>query len=103
MSTAPVSTAPISTERSSRTASVGTDFTLTVNDEPRTLPAGTTCRDLVQELTGRDVGVDGRPTTGAGLGIALAVDGALVPRTAWHDTLLCADQNVEVVTAVQGG
>lgn len=56
-----------------------TDVTITVNEESRTLPAGATCRDLVQQLTGREVGADGRPTQGAGLGIALAVDGALVP------------------------
>ncbi len=91
------------TSQSVTSQSVNTEFTLIVNDEPRTLPAGTTCRALVQELTGREIGANGRPTTGAGLGIALAVDGQLVPRTAWNDTLLCASQRVEVVTAVQGG
>lgn len=80
-----------------------TDATITVNEESRTLPAGATCRDLVQQLTGREVGADGRPTQGAGLGIALAVDGALVPRASWSSTPLEAGQAVEVVTAVQGG
>lgn len=79
------------------------DLTIRLNDEPRTLPQGTTCRQLVEHLTGREVGPDGRPTQGAGLGIALAVDGALVPRADWDSTHLCADQRVEVVTAVQGG
>ncbi len=82
---------------------MSTDLTLTVNDETRTLPAGTTCRDLVQQLTGREVGPDGRPIEGAGLGMALAVDGRLVPRTQWDRTLLCAESRVEVLTAVQGG
>ena len=39
-----------------------TDVTITVNEESRTLPAGATCRDLVQQLTGREVGADGRLT-----------------------------------------
>ena len=82
---------------------MSTELTITVNDEPRTLPAGSTCRDLVQQLTGRTVGPDGRPTEGAGLGIAIAVDGTLVSRTSWNCTQLRADQHVEVVTAVQGG
>ncbi|GAB97123.1 sulfur carrier protein [Kineosphaera limosa] len=82
---------------------MSTDVTITVNDERRTLPPGSTCRQLVEQLTGREVDPLGRPREGAGLGIALAVDGALVPRAEWNDTLLRADQRVEVVTAVQGG
>lgn len=82
---------------------MSTDLKITVNDETRTLPAGSTCRDLVMHVTGRRIDRDGRPEQGAGLGIALAVDGSLVPRAAWDVTPLSADQAVEVVTAVQGG
>lgn len=36
-------------------------------------------------------------------GVAVAVDGAVVPRDAWERTQLTADSVVEVLTAVQGG
>lgn len=88
-------------------------LTVHVNDEPREVPEGTTCRDLVASVTGRDIGGDGRPTTAAdgpgdprpaaGLGVAVALDGAVVPRAAWARTLLADGARVELVTAVQGG
>lgn len=78
-------------------------ITLTVNAQERTLPADATCRTLVQQITGREVGPDGRPTDGAGLGVAVALDGAVVPRTRWDATPLRDGQAVDVVTAVQGG
>ena len=74
-----------------------------MNGEERSLPADATCRTLVQQITGREVGADGRPTDGAGLGVAVAVDGAVVPRTRWEATALREGQAVDVVTAVQGG
>lgn len=36
-------------------------------------------------------------------GIAIAVNGAVVPRSVWHTTLLCAGDDVEIVIARQGG
>lgn len=36
-------------------------------------------------------------------GVAVAVNGAVVPRSAWKSTSLTAGDRVEVVTAVQGG
>ena len=36
-------------------------------------------------------------------GIAVAVDGEVVPRSQWSETTLAQGQRVEVVTAVQGG
>jgi sulfur carrier protein len=39
----------------------------------------------------------------AGTGVAVAVDGAVVPRAAWPDTVLTDGARVEVLTAVQGG
>lgn len=36
-------------------------------------------------------------------GIAIALDGEVVPRRAWPDTGLPAGARVEVVTAMQGG
>jgi sulfur carrier protein len=36
-------------------------------------------------------------------GIAIAVDGEVVPRSAWDSTRLSDGQQVEVVGAIQGG
>jgi sulfur carrier protein len=36
-------------------------------------------------------------------GIAVALNGAVVPRTAWADTALKAGDSVEIVRARQGG
>jgi sulfur carrier protein len=39
----------------------------------------------------------------AGRGVAVAVDGQVVPRAEWDQTRLADGQRVEVVQAVQGG
>jgi sulfur carrier protein len=36
-------------------------------------------------------------------GVAVAVDGVVIPRTEWEDTRLVPDQKVEILHAVQGG
>jgi sulfur carrier protein len=36
-------------------------------------------------------------------GVAVAVDGEVVPRSAWDDTNLSDGQRVEIVGAIQGG
>jgi sulfur carrier protein len=36
-------------------------------------------------------------------GVAVAVDGEVVPRSAWESTALSEGQRVEVVGAIQGG
>jgi sulfur carrier protein len=36
-------------------------------------------------------------------GVAVAVDGEVVPRARWDDTVLAPDTRVEIVAAVQGG
>lgn len=36
-------------------------------------------------------------------GVAVAVNGAVVPRSAWHDTALRAGDTIEIVRARQGG
>ncbi len=64
---------------------------VTVNGDPRELPAGATLADLVAQLVPSPKGV------------AAAVDGAVVPRRAWPGTPLAEGTVVEVVTAVQGG
>lgn len=82
---------------------ITTSVTVRVNAIERKLAHGTTCRDLVAATTGRVVGDDGRSADGTGLGVALAVDGVVVPRGAWAATPLRTGDAVEIVTAVQGG
>jgi sulfur carrier protein len=65
--------------------------TVTVNGTPRDLPADLTLADLVGQLTQSPKGV------------AAAVNGEVVPRRAWPATALAERDEVEVVTAVQGG
>ena len=45
-----------------------------------------------------EAGADGEPR-----GVAVAVDGEVVRRADWGNTMLRGDQSVEVVRAVQGG
>ena len=64
---------------------------LTVNGDQRDWPPGTTLDALVSALVA------------SARGVAAAVNGEVVPRRAWPDTLLADGAVVEVVTAVQGG
>ena len=61
-----------------------------LNGEPRELPDGATMAEAVAELT-------------AATGVAAAVNGDVVPRGSWTATPLRDGDQVEVVTAVQGG
>jgi sulfur carrier protein len=65
--------------------------TITLNGEPAAHEPGATLADLVARLA--------LPSRG----VALAVDGEVVPRTAWEHTPVSAGARVEVVTALQGG
>ncbi len=62
-----------------------------LNGEPRELPDGSTVVAAVAALTA------------APSGVAAAVNGDVVPRGSWSLTVLRAGDQVEVVTAVQGG
>jgi sulfur carrier protein len=66
---------------------------VTVNGEPRKLPAGATVASVVELL---DV------TPGA-RGVAVALDEEIVTRAQWADTALHEGARVEVVAAIQGG
>jgi sulfur carrier protein len=62
-----------------------------LNGEPRELAEGAGLAEAVAELTQ------------ATAGVAAAVNGAVVPRGSWAATPLRDGDQVEVVTAVQGG
>jgi sulfur carrier protein len=64
-----------------------------LNGEPRELEPGARVREAVA-ATGAPV---------EGRGVAVALDGEVVPRGRWDDTELREGQRVEVVRAVQGG
>lgn len=68
-------------------------MTVLVNGEQMVLAAGSTLFDVVRRL-GHD------PTLP---GVAAAIDGVVVPRSNWGETELAERQQVEVLTAVQGG
>jgi sulfur carrier protein len=71
------------------------EIELTLNGEPRRLPAGATLAAAVREA-GAGTGTGER-------GIAVALDGEVVPRGQWERQPLRDGQRVEVVQAVQGG
>lgn len=64
---------------------------ITVNGQPRDVPAGTSVAQLVKSVTGQD------------RGIAVAINGEVMPRREWPGIALGDRDQVEVVTAVQGG
>jgi sulfur carrier protein len=64
-----------------------------LNGENSDLNAGDTVAAALARL---DIGTDAK-------GIAVAVDGAVVPRGTWEGFALSEDARVEVLTAMQGG
>ena len=67
--------------------------TVVLNGEPQTLPAGATAADAVR--------ASGAPEEARG--VAVALDGEVVPRAEWGSTALVEGGRVEVLSAVQGG
>jgi sulfur carrier protein len=64
-----------------------------LNGEPQALPRGATVDDAVA--------ASGAPESRHG--VAVAVEGEVVPRSEWETTSLQEGQRVEVLQAVQGG
>ncbi len=64
-----------------------------LNGEPRELAAGATLADAVR-ASGADEGTRG---------VAVALDGEVVPRGEWEATPLADGRSVEVLAAIQGG
>jgi len=62
-----------------------------VNGEQVDLDPGATVASVLEQLT---VGL---------AGIAVALNGEVVPRSTWAETRLGANDSVEVLTAAQGG
>jgi sulfur carrier protein len=64
-----------------------------VNGQPCDVQSGETVAAVLQRL---DVPPDAR-------GIAVAVDGEVIPRSRWTEHAVSSDSRVEVLTAIQGG
>ena len=58
---------------------------------------------LVSAVTGRTLAPNGQAADGGKLGVAVARNAEVVPRSQWHGTALADGDDVELVTAVQGG
>ena len=67
--------------------------TVVLNGDERGLPEGATVADAVR--------ASGAPEDGRG--VAVALDGEVVPRGEWQATPLAEGGQVEVLRAVQGG
>ncbi|MCU1545377.1 MAG: thiS [Homoserinimonas sp.] len=77
--------------------------TIILNGTAQVVPERTTVVDLVTQAAGRPIGPDGHALDGSRLGMAVAVDAVVVPRGRWHRTPVVSGQNIEIITAVQGG
>lgn len=66
---------------------------IVLNGEPRELAPGATVAHAVDATGARE----------RRAGLAVAVDGEVVPRGEWERTRLAEGQSVEVLQAVQGG
>ncbi|KNC20357.1 thiamine biosynthesis protein ThiS [Arthrobacter sp. RIT-PI-e] len=78
-------------------------MSFTLNGETRPTGTGCSLREVVAELTGRDLTDAGQPADGQRLGIAVAVNAEVVPRSRWATVRIDDGDDVEVVNAVQGG
>jgi sulfur carrier protein len=76
---------------------------ITLNGSPHAVPSGASITTLVSQITGRPLAPNGQAADGQKLGVAVAHNSEVVPRSQWFVTALADGDNVELVTAVQGG
>jgi sulfur carrier protein len=75
---------------------------ITLNGSQHALADGASITALVSQITGRALATNGQATDGQKLGVAVAHNSEVVPRSQWHVTALAEGDDVELVT-VQGG
>ncbi|MGH1525342.1 sulfur carrier protein ThiS [Leifsonia sp. L25] len=78
-------------------------ITITVNGQPQEREVTLSVADLVEERTGIRVGAGGATSGAAPLGIAVAVNSAVIPRSGWAGEELADGDIIEIVSATQGG
>ena len=76
---------------------------ITLNGADRAIDDGSSVTTLVALVTGKKLGPDGQAADGQKLGVAVARNAEVVPRSRWSLTALADGDDVELVTAVQGG
>ncbi|MDQ0709460.1 sulfur carrier protein [Arthrobacter woluwensis] len=76
---------------------------ITVNGEQRAVGEDATVAVLVSQVTGREILADGRAADGRRVGMAVARNATVIPRSLWSGTALEDGDELELVTAVQGG
>jgi sulfur carrier protein len=76
---------------------------ITLNGSQHAVPRDASITTLVSQITGRPLAANGQASDGQKLGVAVARNSEVVPRSQWHATALAEGDNVELVTAVLGG
>ncbi|MHA7175414.1 sulfur carrier protein ThiS [Arthrobacter sp. Sr24] len=77
--------------------------TINLNGSTESHAEGTTVAHLVTIMTGRELLPTGQAADGGRLGVAVARNQEIVPRSQWAATAIEDLDEVEIVAAVQGG
>lgn len=76
---------------------------ITLNGSRHSVTDDASITTLISQITGRPLAANGQATDGQKLGVAVAHNSEVVPRSQWYVTALAEGDDVELVTAVQGG
>ncbi|CAN7427607.1 MULTISPECIES: sulfur carrier protein ThiS [Arthrobacter] len=76
---------------------------ITLNGTVHAVDDGASVTTLISQVTGRNLAPNGQAADGRKLGVAVARNSEVVPRSQWFVTALAEGDDVELVTAVQGG
>ncbi|MET3204472.1 MULTISPECIES: sulfur carrier protein ThiS [unclassified Arthrobacter] len=76
---------------------------ITLNGSRHSVADEASITTLISQITGRPLAANGQATDGQKLGVAVAHNSEVVPRSQWFVTALAEGDDVELVTAVQGG
>ncbi len=76
---------------------------ITLNGSRHSVADDASITTLISQITGRQLAANGQATDGQKLGVAVAHNSEVVPRSQWFVTALAEGDDVELVTAVQGG
>ncbi|TAP27755.1 MULTISPECIES: sulfur carrier protein ThiS [Micrococcaceae] len=80
-----------------------TSISITVNNQPVQVDAGLSLREFIARHIGKELDKDSKAIDGSKLGLAAAVNGAVVPRSSWNGFAVQSGHTIELVTAAQGG